>query len=116
MTGRAAGYCAGYSVPGYMNPAVPGRGMARGYGRGIGRGMAWRGPAYGRGRPGPWGGAPYYPPYPPYPQEYAPPYPPQYSEEEELNILKDQAQYFQDQLENIQKRIEELEKEKKDES
>ena len=22
MTGRAAGYCAGYSVPGYMNPVV----------------------------------------------------------------------------------------------
>jgi hypothetical protein len=26
MTGRAAGYCAGYPVPGYMNP-VPGRGF-----------------------------------------------------------------------------------------
>ena len=24
MTGRAAGYCAGYTVPGYMNP-IPGR-------------------------------------------------------------------------------------------
>ena len=24
MTGRATGYCAGYSMPGYMNP-VPGR-------------------------------------------------------------------------------------------
>lgn len=30
MTGRAAGYCAGYSVPGYMNP-IPGR-LAWGYG------------------------------------------------------------------------------------
>jgi len=41
MTGRAAGYCAGYSVPGYMNP-IPGRGYwgrGRGYwGRGGGRG------------------------------------------------------------------------------
>ena len=26
MTGRAAGYCAGYPVPGYMNP-IPGRGF-----------------------------------------------------------------------------------------
>jgi hypothetical protein len=26
MTGRAAGYCAGYRVPGFMNP-VPGRGF-----------------------------------------------------------------------------------------
>ena len=41
MTGRAAGYCAGYSVPGYVNP-VSGRG-GFGYGRGGGRGL-------GRGR------------------------------------------------------------------
>ena len=27
MTGRAAGYCAGYPVPGYMNP-IPGRGFS----------------------------------------------------------------------------------------
>ena len=31
MTGRAAGYCAGYSVPGYLNPVC-------GHGRGFGRG------------------------------------------------------------------------------
>ena len=37
MTGRATGYCAGYAVPGYMNPR---RGYGRGYGRGWGRG--WR--------------------------------------------------------------------------
>jgi hypothetical protein len=35
MTGRAAGYCAGYPVPGYMNPI---RGYGRGWGRGFGRG------------------------------------------------------------------------------
>ena len=44
MTGRAAGYCAGYSVPGYMNPVGGygrgwGRGRGRGYGRGLGRGF-----------------------------------------------------------------------------
>jgi len=33
MTGRAAGYCAGYPVPGYMNP-VGGRGYG-GWGRGF---------------------------------------------------------------------------------
>lgn len=43
MTGRAAGYCAGYSVPGYMNPIRGygrrwGRGFGRGWGRGFGRG------------------------------------------------------------------------------
>jgi len=26
MTGRAAGYCAGYPVPGFMNP-IPGQGF-----------------------------------------------------------------------------------------
>ena len=33
MTGRAAGYCAGYPVPGYMNP-IPGLGFS-------GRGGYW---------------------------------------------------------------------------
>jgi len=28
MTGRAAGFCAGYPVPGFMNP-IPGRGWWR---------------------------------------------------------------------------------------
>ena len=64
MTGRAAGYCAGYPVPGYMNP-IPGRGywgwgrgLGRGWGRGFGRGWRTRGwagyypPAWGR--PAPW--------------------------------------------------------------
>ncbi|MFW6110773.1 MAG: DUF5320 domain-containing protein [Thermoproteota archaeon] len=48
MTGRAAGYCTGYPVPGYMNP-VPrlGRGYGRGLGRGFGRGY---GRGFGRGR------------------------------------------------------------------
>jgi len=46
MTGRAAGYCAGYGVPGFMNP-VPGGGL---WGRGA---MV---PA---GAPAPY---PYYPP------------------------------------------------------
>jgi hypothetical protein len=79
MTGRAAGFCAGYSVPGYMNPVVgrvgfygPGvlsfarygagfYGYGAGYGmpyagwgipwfrRGFGRGFG-RGRGWGRGR------------------------------------------------------------------
>ena len=43
MTGRAAGFCAGYPVPGYMSP-VPGRGYW-----GAGPGPGFRG---GRGRGG----------------------------------------------------------------
>ena len=45
-TGRAAGYCAGYAVPGYMNPDVPGYGRGFGFGRGRGFGRGFR----GRGR------------------------------------------------------------------
>ncbi len=47
MTGRAAGFCAGYGQPGYANP-VGGRGfgMGRGRGFGFGRGMGF---GFGRG-------------------------------------------------------------------
>jgi hypothetical protein len=48
MTGRAAGYCAGYSVPGYVN-SVGGYGRGRGWVRGRGRclGRGW-GRGFGR--------------------------------------------------------------------
>ena len=45
MTGRAAGYCAGTPVPGFMNPM---RGYGRGGGRGRGRGLRM-GRGFGRG-------------------------------------------------------------------
>ncbi|MBM7622701.1 DUF5320 domain-containing protein [Sporohalobacter salinus] len=38
MTGRGAGYCAGYNRPGYAN-SMSRRGLGRGFGRGCGRGM-----------------------------------------------------------------------------
>ena len=47
MTGRRAGFCAGFSNPGYMNP-LPREGFGRGRGRGLGKG--WR-RGFGRG----WG-------------------------------------------------------------
>jgi hypothetical protein len=48
MTGRGAGYCAGYSVPGCVNPVGGyGRGWGRRRGRGFGRGY---GRGWGRGR------------------------------------------------------------------
>ncbi|MFA5125865.1 MAG: DUF5320 domain-containing protein [archaeon] len=37
MTGRGMGYCAGYNMPGYMNPCF-GRGFGRGFGAGRGFG------------------------------------------------------------------------------
>ena len=46
MTGRAAGYCAGYNMPGYANP-IGGRGFGMGYGRGFGFGRGSRGGGFG---------------------------------------------------------------------
>lgn len=55
QTGRAAGFCAGYDGPGYMNPSF-GRGAGFGGGRGGGRGMAFRrGRNFGGGQRGGWG-------------------------------------------------------------
>jgi len=51
MTGRAAGYCAGYNTPGFANPA-PGFGRGVGFARGFGRGRGFaRGAGFGRGVP-----------------------------------------------------------------
>jgi hypothetical protein len=119
MTGRAAGYCAGYPVPGFMNP-VGGRGYwgrgrgfwGRGGGRGGGRG--WRNWYYATGLPG-WARAAYgYPawggavnPHPPFPAQSM-------AAEQELQGLKQQAEYFEGALEEIKKRIEQLEAESKE--
>jgi hypothetical protein len=45
MTGRGAGFCAGYTVPGYENTAVPGYGgrFGAGFRQGCGRGFGGRG-------------------------------------------------------------------------
>lgn len=108
MTGRAAGYCAGYGMPGYANP-MPGRGFglgrARGWGGGWGRGYRWRHWFYATGLPG-WLRFGYGPAWAPPPAAYGP-YAP--SPDEELDALKGQAQWLKDELEAISKRIEELE-------
>jgi len=106
MTGRAAGYCAGYPVPGFMNP-VPGRGFG-GWGRGRGN---W---PYAAGLPvQPRGviGSPAFMGSSPSPFPYASPFAPTMTREQELDVLKGQAEYFEDALEGINKRIKELEKE-----
>jgi len=118
MTGRAAGYCAGYPVPGYINP-VGGRGFwGWGRGRGRGGGRGWRNQFYATGLTGWQRAATGYPAFgggvpaaAPYPDTFAP----TISSEQQLDALKGQAEYFQDALEGIRKRIEELEaKGKKD--
>ncbi|MBN1350825.1 DUF5320 domain-containing protein [candidate division KSB1 bacterium] len=105
MTGRAAGYCAGYAVPGYANP-IPGRGAGfGGGGRGFGGGgRGWRNMYYATGLPG-WMRFATSPTAPYAPQAYAP----QMTAEQEIDYLKNQAEYFQKGLEEIKKRIDELE-------
>lgn len=108
MTGRAAGYCAGYGTPGFLNPAFGGS-WGRGPGfRGGGRG--WRHQYYATGLPG-WARAGW-------PHWGAPPHPatPLYAfgptVEQELEALKAQAEHYSEALEEIRKRIADLESEK----
>lgn len=92
MTGRAAGICAGYGVPGYAHP-MPGRGF--GPGRGMGYGRGW-----GRGRRR-WAGYDAWGPTA---------YGPVTDRNEELDMLKAQAEQMQNGLAQVQERIHELEK------
>jgi hypothetical protein len=105
-TGRGAGYCAGYSMPGFVNPvggrggfgwrnARFGKGLGRGRGHGFrrmhfaagsavlpmnGPGAGWVAPVGAMGR------------------------------EQEAAMLRDQARYMKESLDAINRRIEELEK------
>ncbi len=109
MTGRAAGYCAGYGVPGYASPA-PGRGLGRG-----GRGGGWgrRNWYYATGQPG-WAraaqGRPAFGGIDPNLPQYAAPFRP-VTKEEEVDGLKEQADHFERVLEETRKRIGRLEAE-----
>ena len=112
-TGRGAGYCSGYGMPGYMNRGVGvGYGLGYGWGRGYGRGMGygrgggfgWRHIYYatgvhglGRGGYGGWWGG------------YAPPvaYP---VNTDEATYLKQEADYLEKTLESIKSRLDELAK------
>ncbi len=105
MTGRGLGYCAGYSSPGYTKG--PGMGMAWGWGRGrgfrgYGRGMAW-----GRGRG--WGFRAYVPPVAApgtYPVAPAAPL----SDEQQLNMLKQEKDYLESDMNGIKSALEDISK------
>jgi len=119
MTGRAAGYCAGYAVPGYASGGgglgLWGRGRG---GRGGRRGRGRRNQFHATGLTGWQRAAMGYPAFGgvgsaavPYPGPIAP----AMSGEQHLDALKGQAEYFEDALDGIRKRIDELEaKSKKD--
>lgn len=92
-TGRGFGYCSGYPHPGYV---VPGGLGAYGYGRGW-RHRNW---FYATGLPG-WARAGFYPPYPS-PYSGAP------SVEQEKEMLNRAAENIKAELEQIEKRLKEL--------
>ena len=105
MTGRAAGYCAGYPVPGYVNPAL-GRGFGGGGRGGFARGYGWRHWYQATGLPGRARAVYGYPivgesPYP---------YAPEVTPADEMDMLKSQAEFLKQQMEDIQNRIKTLDK------
>lgn len=100
MTGRAVGYCAGYSGPGFANPGPGygrGFGFGRGWGRGFGRGF-WR-----RGR-GLWLRGTFPEPY----------YPPVTNVKEEKTYLENLVKDLEEEIKAIRERIQDLSKEKKE--
>lgn len=106
MTGRGAGYCAGYGMPGFVSG---GRGFWGG-GRGGGRGRGRRNWFHATGVPGwqraGWGcpsfGGVATPSVPPVA-------PPTMSRDQELDLLRRQAEGLAGALDEIRRRIEELE-------
>jgi len=104
MTGRGAGYCAGYNAPGYANGFAGrgGAGMRRGQGfGGGGRGRGFRGQGFGYA--GGFGAGPF-------PAQGGYNYPQQeFSPEAEMNMLKNEAQAMENELKFIKERMAELE-------
>ena len=99
MTGRAAGFCAGNAMPGFINPSA-GQGCGTGFRRGGGfggGGRGWRNMYYATGLPG-WArqGA------------YMAPHQMPDPEMEKL-ALKNQADILQAQLDSVRKRLAETE-------
>ena len=84
MTGRRAGFCAGYDVPGYASPGFR-WGFGRGFGWGGG-GRGWRHRFYATGVPG-WAGYGYYGP--------AGPVAPSLPREQEVDLLKTHTDWSQ---------------------
>ena len=118
MTGRGVGICAGYGVPGYMNPGF-GRAYGAGRGRGFGRGMGmgggrgWRHQYYRTGLPG-WarGGWAFGRSHPAFdPMMTGPAATPEMVREEELNYLIQEAKNLKMALKDIEARIQQLQRE-----
>lgn len=106
MTGRGAGYCAGYPMPGFVNPMARYGFSMRGS-RGGGRGhrhwfyatglTGWQRDMHGF--PGPF--------------PYSAPFNPVITQEQEAEMLKAQVDEMENTLSEMKKRVKELESEKK---
>ncbi len=110
MTGRAAGFCAGFGTPGYANP-IAGQGFGMGFGRGRGAwgrggGRGWRNPFHATGLSGwqraaagwpVWGGG--------VPAMATP------TKAQQVEALKSQAEAFEGALGDLRKRIAEIDAE-----
>jgi len=90
-TGRGLGYCSGFDSPGYVKGQGGGMGRGFGFGRGRGRGIG-RGMGFGRG----WA-------------RQAVPWTTAMSKEDEIKLLKSQADEIKRSQADIEKRLGELE-------
>lgn len=100
MTGKGAGFCAGFNAPGYANP-MPRGGFGGGFGQGrafLGGGRGWRRMFRATGLPG-WmrfglGGTQPVP--------------------DAKEVLRNQAQYLENQLQQVKERLSQLGEHKDD--
>jgi hypothetical protein len=99
-TGRGLGFCSGYDSPGYTKGFGGGMGRGFGFGRGMGRGIG-RGRGFGRGR---YYGLPYVESF------YGYPWMQPLSKDDEIKMLKSQAESLKITQKDIERRLSELEK------
>jgi len=96
MTGRKVGFCAGFDSPGFTKGFGGGMGRGSGFGRGMGRGRGFRRafnfgwPSFGSSQVAPWQQA--------------------VSKDDEVKMLKSQAEALIRTQKDIEKRLSELEK------
>ena len=104
MTGRARGYCTGFTAPSYAT-SVPGPGFGMGWGGGWGRGWRRRHWHYATGqrRWARFTNAPDWR-FPPWEM-----HPPPLTREQEAETLREQASWVGGQLKVLEERIAELE-------
>lgn len=101
MTGRGAGYCAGFTAPGYANSDGFAGGCSKGFGRGFGRGYGrgFRGMFYATGMSG-WAR-----------NGYGANTRVNKAEFDEKAFLSNQAEFLENQLQQIKERMSDLNKE-----